>query len=218
MGYRLRPGLSFCQIGDDTIFLDLNNDRYFRLASPLIPVFRSLAEGRSNSPHHCHDLAKAGIVQWMDGPSNIEPARLCEPRRKAPAMASGRARAFDVARALTLETSIRRQVRMGQLFAVIDRLLTRKRQISTLCQFGDRRPNQIIRSFEIAKYFRSPANLCLTRSIALVHGLSRQGCRAELVMGVRSAPFSAHSWVQVGDVVCNDSPEEAARFTPIFVA
>lgn len=210
--------MSFCQIGDDIVFLDLKSDRYFRLTSQLAPVFGALVDAGSDGPQNCQALAAAGVVQWVDGPSNIEPARRCEPRRKAPAMASGRASAFEIARALTLEASIRRQLRSGQLFAVVGRLAACKRQISAPCQFGDRRPSQTIRSFEIAKYFRSPANLCLTRSIAMVHRLSQRDCRAELVIGVRSAPFSAHSWVQVGDVVCNDSPEEVARFTPIFVA
>lgn len=218
MGYRLRPGLSFCRIGDDVIFLDLKDDRYFRLASQLASVFRGLVDARVDDPDDCRALTAAGIVRWVDGPSDIGSPQLCEPERKAPAMASGRTTAFEIALALALEASIRRQVRSGQLFAVIGRLSECKRQISVPCQYGDRRTSRTIRAFEIAQYVRSPANLCLTRSIAMVHRLSRQGCSAELVMGVRSAPFSAHSWVQVGDVVCNDSPEEVARFTPIFVA
>ncbi len=65
---------------------------------------------------------------------------------------------------------------------------------------------------------RSPANRCLSRSIALVQRLAQLGCAAHLVMAVRAAPFAAHSWVQVDDIVLNDTPEEVSRYSPIFLA
>lgn len=46
--------------------------------------------------------------------------------------------------------------------------------------------------------------------------LSGIGCASTLVIGVRAEPFAAHSWVQVDQVVLNDTAEEVRRFTPIL--
>ncbi len=43
-------------------------------------------------------------------------------------------------------------------------------------------------------------------------------CDALLVIGVRAQPFTAHSWVQSGNFVLNDTPDEVARYTPIYFA
>ena len=40
---------------------------------------------------------------------------------------------------------------------------------------------------------------------------------AQLVIGVRTSPFGAHSWAQHEDEVLNDSVEEVLRFTPILI-
>ena len=39
---------------------------------------------------------------------------------------------------------------------------------------------------------------------------------AFLVIGVTASPFGAHAWVQIGDVVLNDSVDRVRRFVPIL--
>ncbi len=59
---------------------------------------------------------------------------------------------------------------------------------------------------------------CLIRSALLVAFLRRRGLVADWVFGVRLWPFSAHCWVQCGDVCLNDDFERLRAYTPLFVA
>lgn len=59
------------------------------------------------------------------------------------------------------------------------------------------------------------ADRCLMKSIALYRLLIMKGITAELVIGVRLAPFSAHCWVQKDGAVLNDRIERVRLFTPI---
>jgi hypothetical protein len=57
---------------------------------------------------------------------------------------------------------------------------------------------------------------CLHRAFLLLFMLRRAGADAVWVFGVRTWPFSAHCWVQVGDAVLDDDPERVSRYTPIM--
>lgn len=55
---------------------------------------------------------------------------------------------------------------------------------------------------------------CLRRSVTLLRELHRRRLRATLCIGVRPGPggVEAHAWVQVGDHVINDDPEQVATY------
>lgn len=57
---------------------------------------------------------------------------------------------------------------------------------------------------------------CLFDSLALVRYLSYFRLFPLCVIGVQTAPFGAHCWVQEGALVFNDAPEHVRRFTPIL--
>lgn len=76
---------------------------------------------------------------------------------------------------------------------------------------------RVISAFEHARLIRTAADRCLPRSIAMALRLARYGYRADVVLGVKLAPFAAHCWVQCGDEVLNDSLEEVQRYVPILV-
>lgn len=58
---------------------------------------------------------------------------------------------------------------------------------------------------------------CLLDSLALVGYLARVGFAPRWVVGVRTGPFGAHSWVQSGNTVLNDQHEYVRQFRPILV-
>ena len=58
--------------------------------------------------------------------------------------------------------------------------------------------------------------LCLFDSLALVHFLSGFGLFPDWVFGVKVAPFGAHCWVQINDVLVNDLPDNVASYSPIM--
>jgi hypothetical protein len=57
---------------------------------------------------------------------------------------------------------------------------------------------------------------CLQRGYRLHHHLHRRGIDARWVFGVRTWPFLAHCWVQVGELVVGDSLDRVGGFTPIL--
>jgi len=70
-----------------------------------------------------------------------------------------------------------------------------------------------LRSFTFGGHRR-----CLFHSLALVSFLSRYGVYCDFVMGVRTEPWAAHSWVQAGEYVLDGTPEQVRFFTPILTA
>ncbi|MES3027249.1 MAG: lasso peptide biosynthesis B2 protein [Pseudomonadota bacterium] len=58
---------------------------------------------------------------------------------------------------------------------------------------------------------------CLYRCALLLTFLRQAGLDAHWVFGVRTWPFSAHCWLQAGDVVFDDPADYVGRFTPILV-
>lgn len=54
------------------------------------------------------------------------------------------------------------------------------------------------------------------KSIASFDLLLRCGHRPTLVLGVRDCPFTAHAWVQLGNMVVGDKQERVARYQPIL--
>lgn len=57
---------------------------------------------------------------------------------------------------------------------------------------------------------------CLLDSLVLASYLHRLGVDPTFVIGVRTKPFAAHAWVQVGNYVVDDSPENVSGYTPIL--
>jgi hypothetical protein len=64
----------------------------------------------------------------------------------------------------------------------------------------------------------SARDRCLLDSLALVGFLASAGIESRWVIGVKTAPFGAHAWVQRDGVVLNDQHTRARAFTPILVA
>lgn len=58
---------------------------------------------------------------------------------------------------------------------------------------------------------------CLHRSYLLHGHLAAHGIASDWVFGVRTWPFLAHCWLQVGDAVIGDLLERVRRYTPILV-
>ncbi|MEH6664498.1 MAG: lasso peptide biosynthesis B2 protein [Brevundimonas sp.] len=57
---------------------------------------------------------------------------------------------------------------------------------------------------------------CLQRTYLLRRLLHRSGLRPDWIFGVRTWPFAAHCWLQIGDLVVGDRLERVRRFTPIM--
>lgn len=57
---------------------------------------------------------------------------------------------------------------------------------------------------------------CLQRSFQLRRYLAGRGVATDWVFGVRTWPFAAHCWLQIGALVVGDRMERVRRFTPLL--
>lgn len=59
---------------------------------------------------------------------------------------------------------------------------------------------------------------CFYRAFMLRRLLNRAGIHADWVFGVATWPFSAHCWLQIGDLLLDDDVDRVRAYTPIMVA
>ena len=57
---------------------------------------------------------------------------------------------------------------------------------------------------------------CLFDSLAMMGFLADQDLYPRWIIGVKTRPFGAHSWVQAGSTVLNDQHEYVRQFRPIL--
>lgn len=196
--------LAWCEIDDTLIFLDIANDRYFRLPDACNREFLG-------------ELDRSGRARSMQPRLLPRPPAWAPPERQCRHIAEGPFRLADVARALWMQHRVERRLASRPFSSVLFDLRRvtescERHLPSTICARA-----QMVRAFEHARLLRSAADRCLPRSIALALCLAARGRRTNVVLGVKLAPFGAHCWAQAGGEVLNDSLEEVLRYTPILV-
>jgi hypothetical protein len=70
----------------------------------------------------------------------------------------------------------------------------------------------------IRRFFFSEKNRCLFSALSLVYFLRHYGYFPLWVIGVRTAPFTAHSWVQEGSMALDGDPTVICHYVPILAA
>jgi len=216
MGYALRSGLSYCMVDGHAVFLDLPADRYFQLAERPEAVFKKLCSDGNLLSSELDMLPRPGFLEAASGADGLLPPMVLAPTTRSPAMKWDRPAVVSALAAVLIQRRFERSLTSRGLERTMIRLKLQKDRLPVVAKGGGVRDGWI-RGFEQAKLLRSPVNRCLPRSMALASCLYRAGFGVQLVMGVRLRPFAAHCWVQDDATVLNDTPEEVATFTPIFV-
>lgn len=223
MHYSLRPNLSYCVIDGRAIFLDIDGDRYFRLDDSLEAAFFAYV--------HAKYVDKAGIDALIEhailtpgSTSDNRSHRLSPPTRSSLELTSGSGpiRMTAILKVFMIVRHTRRQLRTQALKDVLDNLV-RYREGSRLNAASSGSHEARILDFA-GLFVRSrlyvpfeTSTSCLLDSVALTTYLAGHDVSANIVFGVTSDPFSAHCWVQCGDLVLNDTVGNAAAYTPIRV-
>lgn len=221
MGFALRPGLSFCLIGGDAVFLDVTRDRYFGLTIGTGRCFARLVNG--GAPEADDERLIARLV----GDAILTPVGRDEAPTPCPRPAIGASLLDEVGdlpwslgpslHALGGLARARLALRLGSLAHVLDALASRKAAFDD----GQRPSAAVLRrvaaAFEASALAVSPLDACLPRSIAMARWLLRLGQPATLVVGVKLRPFQAHCWVQCGDRLVSDRIDAVRNFTPILL-
>ena len=216
MPLQLRSGVHHAIADGRNVFLDIERDRYFCLPPSLDHAFRAFLHTDCRDPHGLAKLIELGVL--VADPDRHDPSvTLRPPLRSLPETDAAPAVpyiAIAVA-AIRIKAAKWRQHRHS-LRARLDELLniavadTDKASVGKLSRY--------VHTFQRAGLLTSTRDFCLPYSIMLTKFLRRRGFAAQLVIGVSGRPFAAHSWVQIDDMVINDTIDNISRFTPIVVA
>jgi hypothetical protein len=217
MGFVLREGLTFCVSGGRAVFLDVQKDRYFGLPDKLDQAFQKLTLDAPTPRGALAALVKLGVLVEAEGSTSLVCAtaetRLLRDISTRASTISGMAAARCLLAQYKAIWLIRRHS-FGHVLAQIARLGP---VVSTCCNDGLEKWEALALSFRAIAPLRPRSDECLINSVALLQLGASMGLRANLVIGVHSLPFSAHCWVQSGDLILNDRLENIEPFEPILV-
>lgn len=215
--------LSFCRIDGHLIFLDIGNDRYFRLPDHLEVALISHLEGNDLTSQEADELSRRiDLKKLLGNVGNEADSALAPPSHSATEQRNGY-RAFHIGvllEVLATVASTQLQLKTRTLKQVIDSLTVRRGRSFLTAPLGPtealtRRALEAAGTFTAARPYVPIETCCLLDSISLVRFLSRRGLAASVVFGVIRDPFSAHCWVQAGEWVLNDTLGNIAANTPI---
>lgn len=228
-GYCLASHLRLCRVNDQTVGLDLRLNRYFALDDRTTRALQRCGVlerdpwvADAMPSHGDVDIPSAALERagLLTKSSDIE-ARitLARPRtsvgfeyaehsdielRHLPALLYAwlwarwvlRTRSFaDIAQGMAR--------RRGDVSIDVDR----RRLIVLVCVFRRLRP-----------FLYRASGHCLLHALTLQRFLSLHGLHPHWLIGVRTHPWGAHSWVQFEELVLDERPDDVNEYVPLLTA
>jgi transglutaminase superfamily protein len=178
----------WCVTDDHAVVLDLRREKYFGIEASRI----SSAE---NAPTVYPDPETPLIEGYQEERESIS--------------------ARDVLRFLQASLASSLLLRFRRFENIVQRLERRKRCRAVRADL-ERARAVVAKFLRLRPLLFSTNEACLRDSLALLEFLAAYGVAAAWMIGVRTRPFVAHSWVQQGSVVFNDTPEHVRRYKPIL--
>jgi hypothetical protein len=216
--YAVRDGLSFCRIDGRFVFLDVDNDRYFCLTDSMNRALASYLEGNETLDSGMRGLIEGNIL--VGRPDMATGGLRCIVPATRSAMevplSTRKPRPLDVMEILAIVLRTQAALKLSTLKVVLDRL-AQPLQAKPLAAEPECRLYDVAAVFRRARLYVPVDMCCLLDSIALATFLRKRQLHAHVVFGVALDPFSAHCWVQAGDLVLNDTVGNVHSHTPIRV-
>lgn len=209
MTEKLPPWISYCEVEDRAIILDVRGNRYFMASGK---AMRALATAAPlAAPSSLRGVFQEACNELPSFSTACDPI----PAALEHSAETGRTRVVMSLMLSAAATIISMRLKLGA--SNLDRLLWNAQQMNRACL--DRRPGRnlgdLIAAFECAERLIVERDKCLLRSLALQDFLARHGHVSALVFGVRLHPFRAHCWLQHGSTVLNDTIEVIGSFRPL---
>lgn len=220
VSYRLQDDLSFCCVDGRAIFLDTRNDRYFRLSGNMERMFIEHIEGATCSPEDMAPLVERNIL--TDAPPLPNAAHNSIKIASQSALESPSIHApcgiGAIVEVLATICWTQIQLKARRLKTILDDMIDFRCRTAALERGGTelRLLNDAL-VFLKARKFVPIKTCCLLDSLSIATFLTRRHLHTNIVFGVTSDPFSAHCWVQSGDIVLNDTIGNTRAYTVIRV-
>jgi hypothetical protein len=206
---------------------------------PRVPVPRDVEEGvmnaKARSAELCEALLEDGLIR-LGRPAGAPDRRAQEMDQCMEWVSIGdeldlpsRVTFRDLAKFLLAFAAAWLSLRFGRL----ERTVETVRRSRSGARFGDAElalqgecdvPGDIFRMARAVDVFRrmrtyafAAEGRCLLHALTLIKFLRRCGLHADWVIGVRTQPWGAHSWVQCGTYLLDTTPEKVGQYLPILV-
>ena len=207
----VRDDLCYRRIGEDFVFLCLRTDRYFLLRGSAGERFERFLVGDSD-PADIAWLVERQLVSHTADHAGFISRPFPLPRSSLLDTPMPRAGLGLTSRVLAAQFRARHELRERSLGAIVN----------DLDRFGDATAVAesdiglaLASAFLRARRYVSAIDQCLVRGLAMKRMAMRQKLDARLVIGV-TMPFSAHCWVQVGEIILTDPLDMVRPFQPIL--
>ncbi len=233
---RLAPHVHACQSDGQVILLDLRRDKYVGVGGAHVSALAGAVEGWPkgalvenesvvqediarlarrllrqglliDKPAECTRLPDASVSEVVTslGAEDAAPDARVSPRR--------------LFRFLRSAATAAAALRCLSLWSVVHSAAKRRARCGTAteCLPLDAVLEAVAAYEKLRPLVFTSRDQCLFDSLALINFLAYEGLFPRWVIGVKTRPFGAHSWVQSGDVVLNDLHERVRKFRPILV-
>ena len=235
--YFLAQHVHACKLEGVAVFLDLHANKYISVPPHCMPQldrsvhgFMTLGSSANQGEADPADaqatidtllargiLTTSPVIGRPASKPSVELARAFAPgqsRRTRPAIHGSHAARFAAA-FLYCRASLKFE-RLNAVVERIGRLHSRSRSLRKESARLDSYVT-IVETFRRLRVYGYTANdACLLDSLVLTLFLHQYELAPIFVIGVRSRPFEAHAWVQIGDCAIDDKLESLSRFTPIL--
>jgi hypothetical protein len=197
-------------VGPDLVVLDLAGSDYLCFPG-LAGALAGTGLGQPQ-PDAADELVESGLFEWAEDPAPpaLDPPEL---RRTSRDASAGRGGPREAAQFLAAIFHGRRAFRRHGLTA----LLTGTPPSEARSHDREALARRAV-LFDRWLPWIPGQGLCLWRAYVLRRFLRAGGLDADWVFGVRTCPFSAHCWLQAGDLLLDDDLDRVRLYTPLLVA
>jgi hypothetical protein len=217
--YRLRDDLSFCRVEGHLVFLDIENDQYFRLPRARELAFLAYVESGTCEGANLRELVEHNVLTAQPPIALRTPSTdMQRPTQSAleVTLPKKKATVNALLGVFSAVCSTHWLLRKRSLKAVLESLVAyRSARTSRPLPPSGEQLTATAATFGRLRLWVPIDTCCLLDSIALVRFLARRRLYANIVFGVTGDPFSAHCWVQVGELVLNDTVGDVNVYTSI---
>ncbi|KZC23833.1 hypothetical protein RHOFW104T7_11835 [Rhodanobacter thiooxydans] len=217
--YWLHDDLSFCLVDGHPIFLDMGSDRYFRLSGSMERIFMNWL-GNACEENDIALLVERKILTNLSARSRSPREPIRAPQLSALELplshASCGARILIEVFITVSWTQI--QLKTIGIKGTVERGLRPDDKLGMAATGSDQgKLLAAAHDFLEARKLVPVGTRCLLDSLAMAKFLKRRRMRVNVIVGVTGDPFSAHCWVQAGDMVLNDALGNVRIYSPIRV-
>lgn len=233
--YRLADHVRACRVDEQVILLDLKRNKYMGIGGPPLAALAGAVidwpPGITEPPPSTSSAGLRQGLQLLHAQHMLTPAADGYPTKVLVAPAEASLTVDDLPASLVSEARHLPGLCVSAAVAAywlkrcsladIAAEVTRRRRAQLTLQRknnGDRLRRAVATYLRLRPFVLTAHDHCLHDSLALIRFLALQELYPHWIIGVRTRPFGAHSWVQSGPTVLNDVHENVRAYTPIMVA